>query len=122
MVRSGVAAVTGIALERMRALWSELSPVAGVGVVIGDHPVPDSLATILASHALMHAAEGQLYRDALLEAAAACGLPARGVARRRAVALLTGELADAVALLGTRAGHPWRKQHKLAAVAALTTG
>jgi hypothetical protein len=32
---------------------------------------------------------------------------------------VTGDLAAAVAELGLAAGRPWRKEHKLAAVAAL---
>jgi hypothetical protein len=123
LVRTGVAAVTEVATRRLRELRSELAgPVTAVGVVVGDHPVPDSLAKILAAHTMMHAAEGQLYRDALLDAAAACRLPAHGLPKGRAAALLAGELAGAVAALGAGVGPPWRKEHKLAAVAALAAG
>lgn len=119
LVRAGVAAVTDVATRQLRQLQSELGAVTAVGVVTGDHPVPDLLARILAVHTLMHAAEGQLYRDALLDAAAACGLPGHGLPKSRAAALLAGELAETVAALGSQAGPPWRKEHKLAAVTAI---
>ena len=41
--------------------------------------VPGDLAGILRSHAWMHAAEGMLYRQAVLAAAAECGWTARAV-------------------------------------------
>jgi hypothetical protein len=120
-VRAGVDRVTAVAGERLDELVAALGRVAVVAVVTGDHPIPDDVpvARILAAHPLMHAAEGQLYRDALLDAAAARGLTAHGVPRARAQELLTGSLAATVAGLGLAAGRPWRKEHKLATVAAL---
>jgi hypothetical protein len=121
MVQAGVAAVGATAGERLDELLAALGTRPRVGVVTGDHPVPDGMPVerILAAHPLMHAAEGQLYRDALLDAAAARGLAAHGVARGNAEAMLEGELRETVAGLGAAAGRPWRKEHKLAAVAAL---
>lgn len=77
------------------------------------------MARIVAVHALMHAAAGQLYRDALLDAAAAHGLPAYWVQRGPAEQRLAADLAAAVAWIGAGAGRPWRKEQKLATVAAL---
>ena len=90
-------------------------------MITGDHPVSEDtpVARIIAVHALMHGAEGQLYRDALLDAAAAHGLPAYEVPRGPAEKRLAGDLAAAVARIGTAAGRPWRKEQKLATVAAL---
>jgi len=118
-VRRCAEAVAELAVQRLRELLAEVGQVDRVGVVIGDHPVPDDVGRILAAHPLMHAAEGQLYRDALLDAAAACTLPATGTARSTVAGRLEGDLAAAVAALGAAAGRPWRKEHKLAAVAAL---
>jgi hypothetical protein len=112
--------VVAVATSALRTLLDEAGGVDVVAVVMGDFPVPDSAAAILASHTLMHAAEGQLYREALLDAAAALGLPAVGVSRNLAASRLDGDLAAAVARLGAAAGRPWRKEHKLAAIAALT--
>lgn len=120
-VRAGVDNVTAVAVDRLRELVAELGPVEVVGVVTGNHPMPDDVPVIriLAAHTMMHAAEGQLYRDALLDAATARGLAVHAVPQGRAENLLSGSLAGAAADLGRAAGRPWRKQHKLAAVAAL---
>lgn len=120
-VRTGVDKVRAVAGERLDELVAELGRVRVVGVVTGDNPVPDDLPVtqIVAAHPLMHAAEGQLYRDALIDAAAARGLATHGVPRGQAQGLVTGDLAAAVAELGLVAGRPWRKEHKLAAIAAL---
>jgi hypothetical protein len=122
LVRRAVQAVDEAATRELRDLLTELGGAAGVGIVVGDHPVPESLAAIVASHPLMHAAEGQLYRDALLDAATVLGRPAVSVPRRRAEARLAGDLAGRIRTLGKDAGPPWRKEQKLAAVAALVAG
>jgi hypothetical protein len=120
-VQAGVDAVGVVAAARVRDLSDALGGDVVVAVVTGDHPVPDDtpVARILAVHALMHGAEGQLYRDALLDAAAARGLAAHEVPRGPAEQRLAGELAAAVARIGAAAGRPWRKEQKLATVAAL---
>jgi hypothetical protein len=119
MVRREMDAVAEIALRHLRSIIGSLGRVDAVGVIVGDFPVPDSLVSILAAHTLMHAAEGALFRDALLDAATACGIPGIGVSRNRATQLLGGEYADAVAVVGSAAGRPWRKDHKLATIAAI---
>ena len=75
--------------------------------------------------AAMHAAEGELYRDVLVHALQACGLPVTGVPERdlwdRAATVLslpTAELRQRVAELGRPCGPPWAQDQKLAAVAA----
>jgi hypothetical protein len=122
LVRQAIDVVTEVATRRLSELVAEVGSVHSVGVVVGDHPVPDSLTAILAAHTLMHAAEGQLYRDALLDAAANLGLRGVGLARRQAESRLRGDLADVVGALGRAAGPPWRREHKLAAVAAMSVG
>lgn len=99
--------------------------VAGVCVPGANTPLPPSLASILASHPLAHAAEGELFREALLEAATRHGLPvlhlpARGLAARAAAVLgrTEGALQDALTALGRTAGPPWRRDERLAALAA----
>jgi hypothetical protein len=113
-----VATVADVTDARIRELAARVDGLVGAGIVVGDHVVPDSVPKVLASHALMHAAEGQLYRDALVDAAQAAGLRVVCVPRTEAQAELE-RVADAVAALGRAAGTPWRKEHKLAAVAAL---
>jgi hypothetical protein len=118
-VRREIDAVADIAVRQLSSIIESLGSVDAVGVIVGDFPVPDSLESILAAHTLMHAAEGVLFRDVLLDAAAACGVPGIGVSRNHATDLLSGAYADAVAVVGSAAGRPWRKDHKLATIAAI---
>jgi hypothetical protein len=88
----------------------DLETVAVVGKV---RNVPDDLRRILAAHALLHAAEGALYEEVLLDAAARADLPAVLV-EERAI-----EISAALDAAGKKLGPPWQKDHKLAASAAL---
>jgi hypothetical protein len=119
MVRRAIDVVTEIAIGHLRSIIRSLGTVDAVGVIVGDFPVPDSLASILAAHTLMHAAEGALFRDALLDAAKTCRIPGIAVSRNQAKQWLGGGYADAVAAVGSAAGRPWRQDHKLATVAAI---
>lgn len=89
--------------------------VSGVAVVVKAVSVPGQLAGVLRSHAWMHAAEGALYRQAVLDAAAKCGWAAHAVEQST---LPAAELT--VQALGQVAGRPWRRLEKDAARAALT--
>jgi hypothetical protein len=93
---------------------SPLSPVRAVAVVVKAVSLPADLAGILRSHAWMHAAEGVLYREAVLAGAARCGWMAHAVEQS---ALPTAE--QAINALGQAAGRPWRRLEKDAARAAL---
>ena len=89
--------------------------VRGVAVVVKAVSVPESLADILRSHAWMHAAEGELYRQAVLAAAAQGGWAAHAV-DQSALPAVEQTLAE----LGQAAGRPWRRIEKDAARAAIT--
>jgi hypothetical protein len=99
--------------------------VVVVGVVGPAREIPD-LATVLASHALMHASEGEQYRRGVSTAADQLGLPVWRTESR----LLTANIEDAVGWSPTRLadehaqiravlGPPWRKDHKEAAATAV---
>jgi len=88
--------------------------VRTMAVVAKAVAVPGDLAGILRSHAWMHAAEGVLYRQAVLAAATECGWTARAVEQS---ALPAAE--QALGALGRAAGRPWRRLEKDAARAAL---
>ena len=98
--------------------------VRSAGIVTGSgRPLP-SLDKILASHALIHAAEGALYHDALRDACEAAGLrvafvPEKEI-RARGAQMAGG--ADALRrrllALGHELGAPWREDEKHAALAA----
>jgi len=101
------------------------------GIVLASgRPLP-KLDAILASHALIHTAEGEFFRNALVEAAEHCGLTVVGVKERelfdRAAAQFhrpADEIARRIAETGKAIGPPWTQDQKhatLAALIALTT-
>jgi hypothetical protein len=112
----------GRAIEPLRAGGIEV--VAGA-ILTGGAPPPAELETILAAHTLIHAAEGALYREALI---AACRLHDLAVVTirerdlwRRAQPALGGDEAAVQAwleTLGRAAGRPWGQDQKMAAAAA----
>jgi hypothetical protein len=95
------------------------------GITLGSgRPLP-ALKAILASHALIHTAEGEFYRDQLRIAAQQCGLDVLGIKERelyeRASAqfrMPLGQLERRVADLGKPLGPPWSQDQKCAALAA----
>ena len=90
--------------------------------------LPDSLEEVLRSRSLTLAADGMLYRESLAEAAAGLGLEVRRYPRRTdptvlaaaAMGVGAAEVASLIARFGREAGTPWRRDHKLAAAAALS--
>jgi hypothetical protein len=115
-------AALGDLVETLRAAGHD---VVGAAVPAGKAAIPASLEKVLASHPLMHAAEGQLFRDVLAEAAAAHGLavwrvPAHALAEYVCAELgCTGDtLRDLLAGLGRTIGPPWRQDEKEATLAA----
>jgi hypothetical protein len=93
-------------------------------VVVGKFPAAPRLESILASHALAHAAEGELYQRALLDAGAACGLDAVAVPKQSiwdeaesALGVARDELRDQIDGLRRELGPPWAEDQKLAALA-----
>jgi hypothetical protein len=118
MIGRGEAAAEEAALAALSSVVADLpatTMVTGVAVVVKAATVPRSVAAVLRSHAWMHAAEGLLYRDAVLAAARRCGWAAHaveGAALPAADEVITG--------MGAVAGRPWRRAEKDAARAALT--
>ena len=87
-------------------------------------PLPE-LANVLASHALIHTAEGEMFRDALTRASTHHGLPVLGVKERELFGRCTTDLGIAVreiesrlAELGRMLGPPWRQDEKFATLVA----
>jgi hypothetical protein len=118
--------------ESTTQLGALVRDVAGLGydlagVAIGDSPqVPDDLDVVLAKHHLLHAGEGALFREALVDAAAEHALPVTRFPHKDAVghaaaahgvdpAALSSRLVD----LRRQIGAPWSADHRSAAAAAL---
>src|SRR5216684_1721392 len=93
------------------------------GVVLGSGRSLPALNAILASHALIHTAEGEFYRKALVEAAEHCGLKVTGVKARELfergaahVDLSTKPVERYIAQLGRLICPRWARYHNSAAV------
>ena len=90
--------------------------------------LPDSLEEVLTSRPLTFAADGMLYRESLAEAAAELGMEVRRYPRKtdqtvlaaEAMGVDVAEVTSLIAQFGREAGTPWRKDHKMAAAAALS--
>lgn len=90
--------------------------------------LPESLEEVLSSRPLTMAADGMLYRESLAGAAAELGMEVRRYPRKtdpvvlaaEAMGVDVDEVTALIARFGREAGTPWRKDHKLAAAAALS--
>jgi hypothetical protein len=89
--------------------------VVAVALVNEPRDLP-SLSRILGSHALIHSAEGDMYREVVAEAAEAEGLR---VFHFSASDLGAGGRQDLLRAFGEAVGTPWQREHKDAALAAV---
>ena len=109
------AAVAEAELRRMAAgLDAGGYRVRACAILLGSGRVSVDLAKTLASHPMIHTAEGDFYREALREACRRCGLKVNGVNERE----VRPRLPDA-AQFGKGLGPPWRQDEKLCTLAAL---
>ena len=93
--------------------------------VLGKPTELPPLERILASHALLHAAEGVQYREAVQDACEAVGVATTFVAPKTvaveaeaALGWAPGDAAGWLATTGKALGPPWTKDHKDATLAA----
>lgn len=128
LVRRGVAAARTIAAKQMRSLLrrerERENDVVACGVLVSD-PMPAwSTHEILAVHFRMHKAEGVLFRDVLVRAAAACKLLCVTVPEKsminyaQTIGLSGAGLVKTIDDLRKSVGPPWGKDQKDAAFAA----
>jgi hypothetical protein len=99
--------------------------LAGCGLVLASGKPLPGLAAILASHALIHTAEGELYRDAIVHASKRLKLPVTAIKERELFeqgAARLGITADALQRrineIGRTLGPPWTQDQKYAAIVA----
>lgn len=128
LVRSSEETFLALACDQIAALAAALgaqglAPAAAVVLAGSGRPLPP-LEQLLRSHALVHAAEGALYRRVLERACDACGIPAEptpatDLAARVAAAAQVGEaeVRATLARLGKATGRPWGRDQKDAALA-----
>src|SRR5579862_1868915 len=109
----------------VQALKKEGMLVAGCGICSGSGRPAPTVQAALASHPLLHTAEGELFRSAIIRAAMGCKLPVLQVRERELFQRGVGELGIPVGdlqfcldKLGEPFGPPWGQDQKLAALAA----
>jgi hypothetical protein len=125
-----LAASERLALAAVRDVVDELRGrqyrVVGSAVLLASgRPLPP-LSSILASHALTHAAEGEFFREAFSKACEGLDISVTGIRERdldECVRATFGKAATRmlrqVSTLGRSLGPPWTKDQKTAALAAL---
>lgn len=116
-LRRCAATSAAMAEQALRGLSADLASrgyrVARGVVLTGAGRPLSELAKTLASHPLIHTAEGEFYRAVIAEGCRRCGLPVFGMPERE----LCAHIAEGAAL-GAGLGRPWRRDEKLCALAA----
>lgn len=118
-----------LALTAIRELLQQLETrgykVAHSCILLSSgRPLPE-LAGILASHALIHTAEGEFFRRSFRDAFAALKIPVSGIRERdlteqaqKAFGKTAAKMQERIAMLGRAIGPPWTTDQKTAALAA----
>jgi hypothetical protein len=118
-----------LALSSLRSLQADLAGgdfkiVRGALLLASGRALP-ALEQILASHALIHTADGELFRDSLRAACARLHLPALGIREKELFATASkvfgiqpAELKRRIAAFGKSLGPPWSQDEKFAALGA----
>jgi hypothetical protein len=107
----------------METLRDSQHEVLGCGILqASGRPLP-SLAATLASHALIHTAEGQFFRNVFARACAEIGVPVSKIRERelfdiasRELRIPAARLKSKLANLGRELGPPWTQDQKNAAL------
>lgn len=114
------------AVQELTHKLREQYRIVGSAVLLASgRPLP-TLARILASHSLIHAAEGEFYREVFSKACESLDIPVSGFRERdldehvqatfgQAANRVSQEVSDA----GRSLGPPWTQDQKMAALAAL---
>jgi hypothetical protein len=117
-----------LAIEGLRGLAEEIAPsrLTSCAILTSKRTEPLDLEKTLRSHALIHAAEGLLFREAIARAAVACGLELHVVAESDALATAAAawrrkpaDIERRLTDLRRTVGAPWTRDEKLATLAAL---
>jgi len=111
--------------EALAERQAQGNEVVGCGVLLGSGMPAWSVGEILAVHMRMHKAEGELFRTALALGAERVGLRCIGLRERdveaiagEALSLPAAERQRRLAEAGRRAGPPWARDQREAALAA----
>jgi hypothetical protein len=118
-----------LAYRRICGMQAELEKLGmklarGSLLLASGRPLP-SLEKILGSHALIHTADGELFREAIVHGCERCGVKMEGIPERglldragEALKLKHDPLLRRVTELGKPHGAPWSQDEKFATLAA----
>ena len=91
--------------------------ISGAAILLASGRALPTLPDILASHALIHTAEGEFFRQTIRQACARLGIGVTGIRERE---LSEGSASQQeIANLGKIVGPPWTQDQKMAAMAAM---
>jgi hypothetical protein len=118
-----------LACRAIRGLQSELEKqkikLTRCGLLLASGKSLPEFEKILASHALIHTADGELFREAILHACARCGVKAECIKEkellqnaREALRMQPAALMRRVTELGQDFGSPWSQDEKFATLVA----
>lgn len=124
--RSALARTTAVLEE----LATDLAPAHTVAALAlraeAARPIPPDVAAVLKVHSAMHAAEGELYREAFAAAAEGLGLDVvragragAGAEAAAATGVASERLEEFVAGLRRSLGPPWQADHRRATTGAI---
>jgi hypothetical protein len=127
LVESARAAVRDTATQAIRETLNSVKlKIRAAGIPGGSTPLPSDLSKILGSHALIHAAEGHLFQQAVLDGCRSCGILGVSLRVREVwpkAAALCGidekRLRNTVDAIGKTIGPPWTADQKIATASGL---
>jgi hypothetical protein len=121
-----------LAVSSLRLLQAETAEgafrITRGALLLASGRVLPALEHILGSHALIHTADGELFRDVLRAACGLCDLPVEGIKEKELFAVASKTLRvqptvlkQRIAALGKALGPPWTQDEKFAALGAWLT-
>src|SRR5580700_801459 len=112
--------------EMLEAVSARNYRVVGCAMLLASGRALPALSKILASHALIHTAEGEFFRKVVREACEHCRIPVVGIRERELDERANATFGRAVTRvrqhisgLGRTVGSPWTQDEKTAALAGL---
>lgn len=122
-------AAENLATQAIRIVIQELRKegylAAGCGIVSGSGRLIPTVAAALASHPMLHTAEGELFRGAITRAAQRCRLPVYAIREKTALSVGADKLGFNLVTLQSRLtemgrpiGPPWGQDQKIASLVA----
>jgi len=112
--------------EMLEAVTARNYRVVGCAVLLASGRALPSLEKVLASHALIHTAEGEFFRRIAREAFEHCRIPVAGIRERElneraneTFGKAAARVRQHISSLGKTVGSPWTQDEKNAALAGL---